>query len=111
MIWDAARVANRRPLPKPRKVHAPVGCEADNVSADTDRVCRTCGHIWCSCKWVAPPYGKTNAGVPINFNSFMGRGHAVWMPDFNIQCGLLRQSELEKLRTFDSPAAELVEIL
>ena len=72
MRWDAARTASRRPLPKPRKLHGPVGDEALNTqgavcdaeatylrhgartcfphdSRCEEMACSDCGHIVCSC--------------------------------------------------------------
>lgn len=56
--WDAARVASRRPLPKPRKMHAPVMSTiqvAPPTRADAfeqDIACPGCGHHACSCPFV-----------------------------------------------------------
>lgn len=72
MRWDAARSASRRPLPKPRKMHGPVGDEALNTqgavcdaeatylrhgartcfphdSRCEPMTCRDCGYHVCSC--------------------------------------------------------------
>ena len=61
MRWDAARVASRRPLPKPRKMHGPVGDEALNFRVEpgcfgekrwrrtADDACEDCGYHVCSC--------------------------------------------------------------
>lgn len=101
--WDAARLANRRPLPKPRKQHEPVGDAANNERADNDRTCRPCGHLWCSCTWVLPPYGTTDQGIPINCNPYILRGHAHFLQGLGIQCGLLRQTDLEKVKHYVPP--------
>lgn len=52
MRWDAARAASRRELPKPRKMHGPVG-EQPNIdwgggTVDLTHIC--CGMIICNCK-------------------------------------------------------------
>lgn len=58
--WDMARVASRRELPKPRKMHGPVGEQVqvvetwigDNVEPDVS--CQSCGYHVCSCEPVKP---------------------------------------------------------
>lgn len=51
--WSMARVASRRELPKPRKMHGPVG-ESFGVEGVPEGVrydaCRGCGYHVCSCK-------------------------------------------------------------
>lgn len=55
--WDAARLAQRRPLPKPRKMHEPVGewksghsFQSYKGAAYYDMTCRVCGYHTCSCQ-------------------------------------------------------------
>lgn len=63
--WHMARVASRRELPKPRKMHGPVGEKLETPDEGRARypkmksiwfapgecsTCRDCGHHVCSCK-------------------------------------------------------------
>lgn len=71
MRWDAARVASRRQLPKPRKMHGPVGERMDTTQVESVHAnsragkqcwygtengdsavtaCRDCGYHVCNCK-------------------------------------------------------------
>lgn len=96
MTWDAARAASRRPLPKPRKLHDPVGTM---YMCTDDKACRNCGHLLCSCKFVHPnTYGRTVGGIPIHYNEFIPHGKAFWLPGFDIQCGLLLPEQLENVK-------------
>lgn len=103
MIWDAARVASKRPLPKPRKLHKPVGEHERNVAGDNDQVCRSCGHLICSCKFVLPPYGQTNEGIAINYNAFVPKSQAFWTEHSGLHCGFLTEPELAELKCFVLP--------
>jgi hypothetical protein len=59
--WNAAKAASKRPLPKPRKTHGPVGEKQDIASHFVDNVdrhylgeqefgtCKGCGYHVCSC--------------------------------------------------------------
>ena len=58
--WHMARVASRRQLPKPRKMHGPVGERPSDhehyrngvlhESRDREYHCNDCGYHVCSCK-------------------------------------------------------------
>jgi len=51
MRWDQARVASRRELQKPRKMHAPVGERPDNWEFhESHRSCHRCGYHVCDCQ-------------------------------------------------------------
>jgi hypothetical protein len=102
-LWDAARAANRRPLRKPIKFHEPVGDHEFNARSDGDQSCRDCGYSVCNCPYAMPPYGLTNLGSNIQFNAFIERGKAFWMPHFGIQAGLLKLKELEIVKEFAVP--------
>ena len=59
MRWDAARLASRRELPKPRKMHGPVGDSSRRgrcMGGTIDDHCLDCGYHVCNCDRVSPHY-------------------------------------------------------
>lgn len=117
MTWNAARAANNRPLKKPIKFGNPVGDNEFNLKAGDDKTCRGgCGYSVCNCEYVPPfpevkggsqyVYGFTNQGLRIIYQVEIPHGMSGWVNGYNaILCGLLKKSELEKVKAFVRPAA------
>lgn len=104
--WDAARLASRRPLPKPRKMMGPVGDELLDNRRTTPMLdihdymsCHGCGHHVCSCAHllhdrIAPTSGRLISASPMDtrggcrsdaptagaLTGVSATSHALWKP-------------------------------